>query len=66
MKKVSKAFDDVRILGSTINLEVSKKLFFCLRFKLPFLRLPRDLLLCLRIFKRENKSKSGILEMFPW
>ena len=28
MKKVSKAFDDIRILGSCINLQVSKKFCF--------------------------------------
>ena len=64
VNKVSKAFDDVRILGSCINLQVAKQfLFLHLRFKLPFVHLPRDLPLRLRTSKRDNTSKSGIL--FP-
>ena len=55
---------DFRIFHKSVS--VQRVLFLCLRFKLPFLRLPRDLLLRKRISKRENTSKSGILEMFPW
>ena len=36
-----------------------------LRLSFPFRLLPCDLRLRFRISKRENTSKSGILEMFP-
>ena len=41
------------------------KTFLFLCFKFPFLRLPCDRLLHLRISKREKKSKLGNLEMLP-
>ena len=56
------------------SLNFDDKLFrevpdFCaahlLRLSFPFCLLPRDLCLRLRISKRENTSKFGILEMLP-
>ena len=52
-----------RILHKSVSVQTVFVLH--LHFKLPFLRLPRDLPLHLRTSKREHTSKSGNLEMFP-